>query len=668
MNREDLSDVEDENNKKRPNKVSKTTNDDFMDEEDDSSEAEDNDDEDFYLNQKHSGKKRKKTQRSSKKSQGRVSTARSIKHATAAKKRSSVAAPRKNATKGRSTVSNAGKINKVRIISALNALSRKVLAPEESPDTCLLAALLASSKPIPNIPSTEIPTKQVPSYVERNDGSVASKIVSLTKVMTLPQLDGIARQLVRNFDPNAMHIQLLNLLFRSVGGSTETNLTEGTDLEELEDEKWDDIMSKVVTAMRDETEADQTILCADYPPPLPHEQQQKIGLIAYRAIYKDFWYRLGHVLLSHLPSTVANTNSLIMKDDDDEGDLDQESDEESLDSFDFDHDGNDEKMAKSKTKKKKSAVTRTKEVAPTKEPAREKFSSNLFQLEMMRDLIARVTEFVTVGQPDLRSSGTLAIFQLGKACMERTVDLETKIQIATRQLKAAKQNQAASKMEHLKNNIDAWKRHKAELQEIVIGQVIQAVFINRYRDSNATLRKESLDALSVISLIRPDIFLVDTYLKYFGWMTHDKDSAVRTAAIHALLVPFKMYQEQMKYPRAKKGGSSSPYQIEIKSMQHVTVKFLPRLVDCTHDSESVGVQEVAMKLLLEMLQVEFLEECEDDELWDSINMKCVDMHSSPQLRKDALYFVLNQLAAFDTANDHVNEKKLVERLASLAGW
>jgi cohesin complex subunit SA-1/2 len=613
---------------------------------------------DYHQSQKNNDKKRKKTQN--------VASAHSVKRSTVVKKRSSVAT-RKNSAKGSNTVPNSGKINKGRITSALNALSKKVLAPEERPETCLVAALLASSKPIPKIPSTQ-PTKQLPSYVKTNDGAVASKIVALTKAMTLPQLDGIACQLVRNFGSNEMHIQLLNLLFRSVGGSTETNFTEGTDLEEVEDEQWDDIMSRVVAAMRDETEADQTILCADYPPPLPHEQQQKIGFIAYRALFKEFWYRLGHALLAHLPSTATNTNSLIGKEQDDEDDLENHSDDESLDSLDFDHDENNERLAKKNTKGKKIATTQKKDVDPPSKPAPVKFSSNLFQLEMMRDLISRITEFVTVGQPDLRSCGTLAIFQLGKACMERTVDLETKIQIATLQLKVAKQNHATAKMEQLKHNIDAWKRHKAELEEIVIGQVIQAVFINRYRDTNATIRKESLVALSEITLMRPDIFLLDTYLKYFGWMTHDKDPDVRTSALQALLVPFKMYKEQLRDPKAKKGGSTTPYQIEIKSMQHVTVKFLPRLVDCTHDAESVEVQEVAMKLLLEMLQVEFLEDCEDDELWDSINMKCVDMHTSPHVRKDALYFVLNQLAAFDSTNDNLNEKKMVERFASLAGW
>ncbi|KAG7357038.1 hypothetical protein IV203_001726 [Nitzschia inconspicua] len=652
--------------KKPPKKKSRVSNDELMEEDEEGSgddgDNDDDDDDDFLHSQANKGKRSSPKKAASSK---RAKASAPKPKRTEAKKRPSVTSG-KMTSKG-ATATNAGKITKARISGALNALAKKVLDKEkETPETCLLAALLASSKPIPGIPSTEQP-KLFPSCFKSNDGSVASRIASLTKTMTIPQLDGIARQLVRNFEPNAMHILLLNLMFRSVGGSLETNFPEGTDLEEVEDEKWDEMMSKVVTAMLDETSVDRTILCADHPPPPPHDQQPKISVIAYRAIYKEFWYRLGHVLLAHSPSTTANANSLIQEESDDD-ELDQESDNESLDSLDFDRDDDDDEKEgnEKKKKKKESKVTKKKNTGAATSP--EIFSSNRFQLEMMRDLISRVTEFVTVGQPDLRSSGTLAIFQLGKACMERTVELETKIQVASRQFKSAKQNQAKSKMEQLKINIDAWKRHKAELEEIVTGQVIQAVFINRYRDANATLRKESLDSLSEISLIRPDIFLVDTYLKYFGWMTHDKDPIVRKAALNALLAPFRIYQEQVKGPTTlKQSGNSSPFQIEIEAMKHVSIKFLARLVDCTHDANNIGVQEVAMKLLSQMMRVGFLDDCDEDEIWDSINMKCLDQHTSPQVRKDALYFVLDQLAAFDS-EDELNEKKLIERLASLAGW
>jgi cohesin complex subunit SA-1/2 len=557
----------------------------------------------------------------------------------------------------------AGKITKARIVSALNMLAKKILDQRvETPDKSVFAALLASTKPIPQIPSTTNPKQDTSSFRSRSISPVVTKIVSLTKSLSIPQLDGVARHLVQNFESNGMHIQLMNLLFRSVGGSLETDIKEGTDLEELEDKQWDDIMDKVVTAMQEETDADQVLLCADHPPAPPHETSQKIGFIAYRAIFKEFWYRLGHVLLAHAPSSSTRANDLM--DDQEESD----SDDDSIDSFDFDGDKKDEKT---KDKTKKIIKTKATRKGASAAPVQEAFTSNSFQLEMMRDLISRITEFVTIGQPDLRSSGTLAIFQLGKACVERSVELESKIQIATRQFKAAKQSQSHAKMEAIRNKMDAWKRHKAELEEIVTGQVIQAAFIHRYRDANTTIRQECMDALSELSLIRPDIFLVDTYLKYFGWMTHDKKAVVRKAALSALLAPFEAHLEHVKTASSSRSStmSSSPCRIDIAAMQHVTLKFLGRFVDCADDSEDVGVQELALKLLVAMINADFLDEVEDDNIWDSVNMKCLDVDSTPEVRKDALYFVLEQLDSFDDLEAQpLGEKKLLERFASLAGW
>jgi hypothetical protein len=661
--REEPSSSDEEEEKGRRTKVPKNKgNDDDLDEDEDdgdSSEAEGDKEDDVLPKKKSLTKPRKSLKKKAPKDQ--TTSPRAAKNSE--KNRATVHKSTENAVAG------TGKVSKTKIFSALTMLAKKVLVKDvETPENSLVAALLAAAKPIPKLSPTV--QRRLDTPVSRStDGSVASKIESVTVVMTYPQLDDVARHLVRNFEPNAMHIQLLNLLFRSVGGSVETNIPKETDLEELEDEQWDDVISQVVTVMRDEADADQTLLCADYPPPPPQDQQQKVGVIAFRAIYKEFWYRLGHVILAHAPAASTNASTLIGND---EENADEDTDDDSIDSMDFDKQSDHEAESTSPPMTKKTTkMGKTEKGFVARGP--EKFSSNRFQLEMMRDLISRLTEFVTVGQPDLRSSGTLAIFQLGKACMERTVELETKIQIATRQFKAAKQSQSKTKMASLKNAMDAWKRHKAEIEEIVNGQVIQAVFIHRYRDANATLRKDSLDALSEISLIRPDVFLVDTYLKYFAWMTFDKDAAVRMAALYALLAPFKAYEEQLKQSSASKKGkasssSSSPYKVDISTMQHVTMKFLSRFVDCVHDGDDVRVQEVALKLLLAMLHADFLEEWDEDEGWDSVNMKCLDTHSSPQVRRDALYFVLEQLDSFDPIEGQLAEKKLMERVASLAGW
>jgi hypothetical protein len=82
-------------------------------------------------------------------------------------------------------------------LAALAALSKKVLDESDTPETNLVAALLASSKPIPEISS-------VPPH--------SSTSTNVPTTLYTPQLEGIARHLLQEHEPNSMHIQLLNLL------------------------------------------------------------------------------------------------------------------------------------------------------------------------------------------------------------------------------------------------------------------------------------------------------------------------------------------------------------------------------------------------------------------------------------------------------------------------
>ena len=539
---------------------------------------------------------------------------------------------------------------------------------EETPQTSIVAALLASAKPIPGIASTNrpksyyYPTTQQRQPQQQQDDSLSESDKRTNAVIhtCLPQLDGIVRHLVRTTEhegPHELHVRLLNLLFRSVGGSTRTNIASQTDLDELEEDDWDEHISKVVTVMKNESDADQTLLIADED--CEHEEGQtsfttrQIGIVAYRTLYKEFWYRLGHILLAHSPSPVV----AMVSDDDDDRDSDSDSDSDS--GFEDDSDSAGSQTSKSKKRKSKSKTnTKTKKKGSQQEEA---FSSNRFQLEKVRDLILRMTELVSVGQPDLRASGTIAVLQLAKACVERSVQLEQKIRVASRQLRAASKSNSKRKQQALQHQLDNWKRHKAELEEIVEGPVFQGVFIHRYRDTNDRIRRDCLVSLSEISLIRPDIFLVDTYLKYFGWMASDKASCVRVAALEGLLSPFREHG----------AANSSPFAIDIQSMHNVTLKFLSRIVDCTDDAHSLRVQELSTKLLLSMLLEEFLDEWEDDIGWDKINQKALDSLSNKKVRKNALYFVMDQLDAFDTDGkgaSEISEKKQTEQLVAIARW
>lgn len=310
------------------------------------------------------------------------------------------------------------------IQAALTGLRKKVLESTEKPTTALVAALLSADKPIAGIESA------APRHTTYSSHKVT---------MYSEQLEGIARRLLNETEPNAMHIELLNLLFRSIGGSCETCLKQGTDLEELDDKEWDTLVTEVVQVMCES----EVVLWTAVP-------EDKAGPREYHLIYKEFWYRLGVIILSSSQSDAMDPS------------------------------------------------------------AGTTFSSNRFQVELMRELVNRVSELVSVGQPDLRAAATTAIWELAKACAERTVELTTKLSTAQRQHASSKGQ--PRKLQALKQSMDSWKRHKAELEVIVEETIIQGVFIRRYRDSNPYIRCSSLETLCRLTILRPDIFLKGAYI------------------------------------------------------------------------------------------------------------------------------------------------------------
>ena len=51
------------------------------------------------------------------------------------------------------------------------------------------------------------------------------------------------------------------------------------------------------------------------------------------------------------------------------------------------------------------------------------------------------------------------------------------------------------------------------------------------------MKVSCIDALARMTTQRPDFFLMDKYLKYFGWLLSDKAEHVRIAALTGLLRP-----------------------------------------------------------------------------------------------------------------------------------
>lgn len=446
----------------------------------------------------------------------------------------------------------------------------------------------------------------------------------------IPHLHALCQSIVQlhNSDPNKAQVHLINLIFRAVGGSSSSLLNPNdADLEELDNEEWGVIVTDLVDEMRD-TPLELVLVCSD-PLGATHARDvdtlmgrskdsadvaslssvavtaSSLGVREFRKIYEDFWYVLAHTALEE------GTMSLI--DNHKKGD--------------------------------KSASTATR-----------------YDTEAVRNIISRISELVSVGQPDIRSATTIAVLAMSQAVLDKTVLLNGKVAMATRQLKSAiekskKTNASAdAKVKSLEIQVDSLKRTNADLEDVVEALVIKGVFIHRYRDSDMFIRQNCLQALADMTCRRPDIFLSDKYLKYFGWMMSDKAELVRIAALSGLNRPFELVK------RANEEGVDSG--IDLTNMEHVVTKFLDRIVDCSIDIH-VTVQEVAVKLLLSLLRNSFLDDVEDENMWSKINTLALDERGSKDLRRDALYFIMEQLEEFDDdADDDLDETQAKERKVS----
>ena len=509
------------------------------------------------------------------------------------------------------------------------------------------------------------------------DDSKGSVMTTSPKPQAL-QVEDLARSVIKMPDVNEAHCLLLNFLFSSIGGFTDgmQQLLDPAkhNLEDMTNGAWIDLLHQAVDWMRS-APPDHVLLSADphgikgsdkHAIPVLSLEERNLPLSVmetvsreYRRLYSEFWYVLALLALSEGSGNKSNGGTSTLNDmgmepsDDEIEDASSTGDEQSLD--------------KHKKKKVKKLDTRKKDTS-----FKERMSlgtPSRFEAAFVRDVIHRVSELVSVGQPDIRAAATLATLQMGHAILERTVQLRHKLEVAQRQLEAAKKGrrktiEPGSKAESLQHVVESLKRACEELEELVLGPVTNGLFMHRYRDSHPYIRATCLAALSKMTLTRPDLFLRDKYLKYFGWMMSDKVEVVRFHALQGLLHPFD--------------ASSN---IDLSLMAHVTAKFLKRIAECARDA-SVNVQEQAMRLLLLMLRNGFLDDLEDDLVWDSINLRAIAAHDcSHKVRRDALYFIMEQLEPFEEDSDVADNRKKskatnlesVERLATqrldaLASW
>ncbi|GMH57862.1 hypothetical protein TrVE_jg11868 [Triparma verrucosa] len=424
----------------------------------------------------------------------------------------------------------------------------------------------------------------------RND----EKNVLLTQLLTKSSsVENIAEGLVsrHNADANAAQCELINALFRSVGGSASCELDPKKHaLQDVDDDEWATLITNVVADMQN-AQPNQVLITASKKPATK-------AAASFLATYKNFWFQVADAALTSGSNATAAAGDAAM--------------------------------------------------------------SARLDVALVKELILRVTELVGVGQPDIRYASTLAAFEMSRAILAKITSLGEKLSIAERQMKSAKGARAGS----MKSQVESLKEVITDMEELVTGPVYAVIFMHRYRDSNEHLRVMCLQNLATSMVLRPSLFLADKYLKYFGWMLSDLSPTVRVAALAGLTLPFETVEQRSL-------NNSDNGSIDLQQMQNVCMKFLPRVADCCIDVNA-SVHAPAMKLLLCLLKEGFLDEFEDEQVWDQINFCAISPTASVEMRKNALEFVIEQLEAFDDLEDDEavvdEERTVVAKIDAIASW
>jgi cohesin complex subunit SA-1/2 len=143
------------------------------------------------------------------------------------------------------------------------------------------------------------------------------------------------------------------------------------------------------------------------------------------------------------------------------------------------------------------------------------------------EALAAVIELLRAlcGSPlvSIRHTATYGGLQVANALVKETLELSRKEGVASRQLEAEHSKGAgrSRKAQDLQASIEQLTGGVAAL-ETVLEEIFNDIFAQRYRDVHERVRVDCMEGLGYFLGSYPSMFLKDSFIKYLGWMLHDK--------------------------------------------------------------------------------------------------------------------------------------------------
>uniref|UniRef100_A0A671NT07 Cohesin subunit SA n=1 Tax=Sinocyclocheilus anshuiensis TaxID=1608454 RepID=A0A671NT07_9TELE len=212
----------------------------------------------------------------------------------------------------------------------------------------------------------------------------------------------------------------------------------------------------------------------------------------------------------------------------------------------------------------------------------------IFDGYLLNTLISLLTELSDSRVRAFRHTCTLAAVKLLSALVNVALNLSVSVDNSQRlyevELAKMASKQASPRLDRIQRKISELQERKFEIENMM-DAIFKGVFLKRYRDVIPEIRAICMEELTMWMKLYSSVFLNDSYLKYVGWMMHDKQPDVRLKCVLGLQ---GLYQDQ-----------------SCSKMDLFTIRFKERMISMTLDKDhEVAIQ--AMRLLMVISQ-----SCED---------------------------------------------------------
>ncbi|KAN0139259.1 hypothetical protein V8E53_002760 [Lactarius tabidus] len=225
----------------------------------------------------------------------------------------------------------------------------------------------------------------------------------------------------------------------------------------------------------------------------------------------------------------------------------------------------------------------------------------LYTTDLMETIQTWITCMSSSQLRSFRHTATVVALEILTALCDVAASVDKEAGVLDRQRAGEKKRKAGNKTKtvtsrekELESRAAEVRERKSKLAEF-LKELVDSVFVNRYRDLDPSIRAECVRSIGLWFKKYPGHFLDGTYLRYVGWVLSDSNTQVRLEAVKSLSGVY----ENADY---------------IGSVQTFTERFKPRLVEMAARDTELAVRVAVIGILGAIDAHQLLEDDQREEL------------------------------------------------------